>query len=96
LLRNFSTKSKTKTGVKRKGMNPKLDDIIEVQVIHAGLANRYLAGGYVLLGVYPIENRRMDETGKYYTQKSVTFVVGRTDDVKELNFRRPEKGDDPS
>lgn len=61
-----------------------LDAIIEVNIVSAPQANKYLAAGYLLIGVYPMSSRRTDENGVGYTQQGVTFVVGRDEGVKHI------------
>lgn len=66
--------------------NDSLTDIIEVQTTNAPTANKYLNNGYLLLGIYPISTQRQDNSGNSYVQQGVSFVVGRTDDVKHYDL----------
>lgn len=61
------------------------DDIVEVQMVPAQVANDYMDAGYVLLGIHPITNVRVnDGDGSRYVSHGVTFVVGRDNSTSKL------------
>lgn len=67
-----------------------LQDIAEVQMVNAQVANQYLDNHYVLLAIHPITMQRTDDSGNQYNQLGVTFVVGRDDATPKFISERRE------